>query len=108
VRQRRLRSFRRAQLMDAAERVLRTTEAWACHAEMTARHQDSLQRPIRKVPRRWLTPALAPLKPLLDTQIPLPWIVYRTLYHYYGVSRAKPGGTAIRNAVKARATQRED
>jgi len=108
VRQRILRNCRRAQLMDAAEKVLPTKEAWACHAEMTVRHQDSLQRPIRKVLRRWLTPALAPFKPLLDTQIPLPCIVYHALYHYYGLSRAKPGGTAIRNAVKARATRRED
>jgi len=99
---------RRAQLMDAAEKVLRTKEAWACHAEMTARLHDSLQRPIRKVLRRWLTPALALLKPLLDTQIPLPWIVYRWLYHYYGAPRTKPGGTTIRNAVKALTTRRED
>jgi len=88
---------RRAQLMGAAKQVLRTKEAWACHAEMAARHQDSLQRPIRKVLRRWLTPILAPLKPLLDTQIPLPWIVYRALYQYY----AKPEEVAGRNANKA-------
>jgi len=99
---------RRAQLVAAAERVLQTKEGGVYFAEIGARRERSLKSRMRRFLTRWLTPALAPLKPLLDTQIPLPWIVYRTLYHYYGVSRAKPGGTAIRNAVKARATQRED
>jgi glycosyltransferase involved in cell wall biosynthesis len=74
----------------ASERVLQTKEAGAYFAEINARRQRSVKYRMLKLLARWLTPALIPLRPLLDTQIPLPWIVYRALYHYYFVSKAKP------------------
>jgi glycosyltransferase involved in cell wall biosynthesis len=86
---------RRAELVEAAERVLRTKEAWVYLAERAARRQRSLKNPLRKLLTRWLPPALAPLKPLLDTQIPLPWIVYRALYRYYCLSKAEPAEATI-------------
>jgi glycosyltransferase involved in cell wall biosynthesis len=74
----------------AAERVLQTKEAGAYLAGITAHRHSSVKYRMLKLLARWLTPALTPLRPLLDTQIPLPRIVYRALYHYYFVSKAKP------------------
>jgi len=89
---------RRAELVDAAEKVLRTKEAGVYFAEMGARQgQRSSRSPTKKLLKHWLTLALIPLKPLLDTQFPLPWIVYRALYRYYCLSKAKPAEAAIRN-----------
>jgi glycosyltransferase involved in cell wall biosynthesis len=79
----------RAQLLVAGEKFFETKEAGVYFAEIEARRQRSLKSRMRKLLARWLTPALAPLKPLLDTQIPLPWIVYRALYSYYGLSKAR-------------------
>jgi glycosyltransferase involved in cell wall biosynthesis len=88
---------RRAELVDAAERVLRTKEAGVYFAEMAARQgQGSSRSPARKLLKDWLTLALVPLKPLLDTQFPLPWIIYRALYRYYCLSKAKPAEATIR------------
>jgi glycosyltransferase involved in cell wall biosynthesis len=88
---------RRAQLTDAAERVFQTKEAGAYFAEIEARRQRSLKSRMKKFLTMWLTPALAPLKPLLDTQIPLPWIVYRAMHSYYCVPKARPA-VADRNS----------
>jgi GT2 family glycosyltransferase len=78
------------QVMVAAERVFQTKEAGAYFAEIAARRQRSLKYRMLKLLVRWLAPALTPLRPLLDTQVPLPWVVYRALYHYYCVPGAKP------------------
>lgn len=80
---------RRAQLVVAGQRFFETKEAGAYLAEIAGRGQRSLKSRTKKLLVRWLTPALAPLKPLLDTQIPLPWLVYRALYSYYGLSKAR-------------------
>ena len=91
---------RREQLAVAAERVFRTKEAGVYFAEMVARRRRSLKYRMQKLLVIWLAPALAPLKLLLDTQIPLPWAVYRALYHYYCVQKAKPAVGVERNSVK--------
>jgi len=87
---------RREQLLDPAETVLRTKEAGVYLAEMAARHARSAKFPTLKALARRLSPALRPLRPLLDTQIPLPWIVYRAMYRHYCVPRGKPPEAAIR------------
>jgi len=84
----------------AAERVFQTKEAGAYLAEIAARRRRSVKYRMLKLLARWLTPALTPLRPLLDTQIPLPWIVYRALYHYYFVSKAKPDVAVNGNSEK--------
>jgi glycosyltransferase involved in cell wall biosynthesis len=91
---------RRAQLVEAAERVLRTKEAWVYFAEIAARHRGSLKHRMLKVMLSWLAPAMAPLKGLLDTQIPLPWVVYRVLYQYYCVWKAKAAPGAVQSSEK--------
>jgi len=97
---------RRAQLVVAAERVLRTKKAGEYFAARAAREQRSLILRAGKLLARRLAFALAPLKPLLDTQIPLPRIVYRALYYSYGVSPARRAEAAARKADKVRPTAR--
>jgi glycosyltransferase involved in cell wall biosynthesis len=80
----------------ASQRVLQTKEAGAYFAEINARHQRTVKYRMKKALARWLTPALIPLRPLLDTQTPLPWIVYQALYHYYYLG-SKPSPVAAAN-----------
>ena len=80
----------RARSEVASVRLFQTKEAGAYFAEIRARRHRSVKYRMLKLLARWLTPALTPLRPLLDTQIPLPWLVYRALYHYYFGSKAKP------------------
>jgi glycosyltransferase involved in cell wall biosynthesis len=89
---------RRAQLVAAAERVLQTKEAGVYLAEIVARRQRTLKFRMKKLLARWLTPALAPLKPLLDTRIPLPWPVYRFLYYCYCVPKSQTAVAVNRNS----------
>jgi GT2 family glycosyltransferase len=91
---------RREQLLVAAYRVFQTKETGMYHAEMIARRRRTLKFRVLKLLAKWLTPALAPLKPLLDTQIPLPWPVYRALYHYYGVTKGNAPGAVNRISGK--------
>jgi len=88
---------RRAELASAAEKVFRTKEAGVCFAQMVERRRRTLTYRVQKRMVTWLAPALAPLKYLLDTQVPLPWAVYRALYHYYCAMKAKPAGGAERD-----------
>jgi hypothetical protein len=97
---------RRAQLVAAAERVLQTKEGGVYFAEIGARRERSLKSRMRRFLTRWLTPALAPLKPLLDTQFPLPWIVYRAMYQRYCVPKARPAVAVDRNSEKGQVTVR--
>jgi glycosyltransferase involved in cell wall biosynthesis len=91
---------RRAQLVAAADKVFRTKEAGVCFAEIVARRRGSLKYRVQKFLVSWLAPALAPLKLFLDTQIPLPWTVYRALYHYYCAQKGKPAVAANRNSER--------
>jgi len=85
---------RRAQLVAAAEKVLRTKEAGVYFAERAAQGGQSLAIRIGKFLARRFTFAFAPLKPLLDTQIPLPRFVYRAMYYAYGQSPARRSSAA--------------
>jgi GT2 family glycosyltransferase len=91
---------RREELTLAADKVFRTKEAGVYFAEMMARRRSSFTYRTQKVLVSWLAPALAPLKRLLDTQVPLPWAVYRALYHHYCVQKAKSSIAMERNAIK--------
>jgi GT2 family glycosyltransferase len=53
-------------------------------ARRRARWKYRLQRRLSQV----LVPALSPLKPLLDSRIPLPGVVYAAFYAYYGSRKA--------------------
>ena len=97
---------RRAHVVVAAERVLRTKEAGAYFSAREARARQSLMRRAGKLLTRRLAFVLAPLKPLLDTQIPLPRVVYRALYYGYGLSPARRSEAATRKADKVEATAR--
>jgi GT2 family glycosyltransferase len=81
---------RRAQLVAAAEKVLRTKEAGAYFAEMESRRRHSLKSRMGRVVVRRMRPVLALLSPLLDTRIPLPWFVYRAIYSSYRLSARRP------------------
>jgi len=85
---------RRAELASAAEKVFRTKEAGVCFAQMVERRRRTFTYRVQKLMVTCLAPALAPLKYLLDTHVPLPWAVYRALYHYYCAMKAKPAGGA--------------
>jgi GT2 family glycosyltransferase len=91
---------RREELGVEAHKVFRTKEAGAYLAERVARRRRSLKYRVQKLLVNLLAPALAPLKPLLDTQIPLPWPVYRALYQYYCVQKGKPAVAVNRNSEK--------
>jgi GT2 family glycosyltransferase len=91
---------RRKQLAVAAEKVFQTKEAGVYFGEIVARRRSTLKYRILKLLARWVTPVLTPLRPLLDTQIPLPWFVYRALYHYYSVPKVKAPEAVNRNSEK--------
>jgi len=97
---------RRAQLVVASERVLRTKEAGVYFSEREARRQQRLLIRAGKFLIGRLAFVLAPLKLLLDTQFPLPRIVYRALYYSYAVSPARRSEAATREADKVQATAR--
>jgi GT2 family glycosyltransferase len=91
---------RLAELVVPAKKVFQTKEAGVYFAEMVARRRRTLKYRVQKLLVICLAPALAPLKPLLDTQIPLPSAVYRALHHYYCVSKAEPVAGVNRNSLK--------
>ena len=95
---------RRAQLVAEAERVLGTKQAGAYLSERARRAQQSIGRRVGKFLARRLAFALAPLKPLLDTQIPLPRFVYRALYYIYCKSSARRSNASLWEAEKGQAT----
>jgi GT2 family glycosyltransferase len=91
---------RRKQLVVAAEKVFQTKEAGVYFAEIDARRRRTLKFRMLKLLARWVTPVLTPLRPLLDTQIPLPWAVYRALYYYYSVPKVKIPEAVNRDSEK--------
>jgi GT2 family glycosyltransferase len=91
---------RRTHLTVAAESFFETKEAGAYFAEIAARRRRAWKSRMRRFLARWLTPALVPLKPLLDTQIPLPWIVYRALHDYHCLPKARAAVAMNRHSEK--------
>jgi glycosyltransferase involved in cell wall biosynthesis len=69
---------RRAELVGLSLRVFEQTEAGRYLLELEARERAAAQSPTAW--KRLLAPFLRPCKLLLDSQIPLPWAVYRRLY----------------------------
>jgi GT2 family glycosyltransferase len=69
---------RRAELVARSLRVFEQTEAGRYLLELEARERVAVRPPAAW--KRLLVPFLRPCKLLLDSQIPLPWAVYRRLY----------------------------
>lgn len=86
---------RRASLIAAAARVFDTTEAGLYMKTMAG--PQTLPKPQVKSPKQALkllvqklVPFFSPFLPILDSQIPLPWSIYRVLYQYYAERSASP------------------
>lgn len=80
---------RRAQQVVAARSLFEQKEAGKFVAQWQ-RNRDS--QPARRLGRwlaRWAVPLMAPLKPVLDSRIPLPSPVYRAFHWYYGTRAAE-------------------
>lgn len=76
----------RAQLVAEARKILDTKAAGkevAAIERAEAPSKPRIVRILRKLLRGCLVPAAPLLKPLLDTSFPLPWPVYRFMYHRY-------------------------
>jgi hypothetical protein len=89
---------RRAQLVAAAEKVLRTKEAGVSFAEMESQRRNALKSRMGRALAGRLRPILALLSPLLDTRVPLPWFVYRAIYSSYRRSVIRPAEGSIPKA----------
>jgi len=80
---------RRAELVAAAWRVLETKEAGKYIAEIEALRRRTLASRVKQLILKPIIPILGLLRPLLDTQIGLPWFVYRKIYHYFAALPAE-------------------
>lgn len=81
-------AYHRAEMAALAYKILVTKEAGAYLKDLERYEKAVL--PKAKWPKRALKPIVyklvplfSPFLPLLDSQIPLPWAVYRILYHYH-------------------------
>lgn len=86
-------TLRRSRLVRLSVPAFEATDGGRYYAERTARRawkQTPIRRMVKLVlrPFKPLTPVVMPLvRPLLDTQIPLPYWVYRRVFHYYAHER---------------------
>ena len=76
-----------------SRRIFAATEAGKVYFEGEKGARNSRRHRLQRLFVRIAVPFLLPLKPLLDSQIPLPWAVYRAFYHYYAYVVAKPDET---------------
>jgi glycosyltransferase involved in cell wall biosynthesis len=74
---------RRTELVAAAWRVLETKEAGKYLAEVEALRRRALASRVKQLIWKPMIPFYGLLRPFLDTQIGLPWFVYRKIYHYF-------------------------
>ena len=81
---------RSVQKSAASRRYLATTEAGAELAEADERRANSRREQIKTFIARCAVPVLSPLRPLLDSQLPLPGRLYGAFYHYYIELRSEP------------------
>ena len=91
----------------ASRRIFAATEAGKVYFEGERQARNSRRHRLQRLFVRIAVPLLMPLKPLLDSQIPLPWVIYRAFYHYYAFVIAKPdeswNATATPRKVEERA-----
>jgi glycosyltransferase involved in cell wall biosynthesis len=81
---------RRQELMYATRVFLDTTEAGQALIDQASRAKPlTLKRRLMLEMAKVITPFLAPLVPLLDTQVRLPRIVYSLLYFFYIAPKAQ-------------------
>jgi len=76
---------RRAKAVAAARRLFEKKEAGQYLAELYGRRQRTLASRARRLLGIPLIPFAALLRPFLDTQIVLPWFMYRKIYFYFAV-----------------------
>lgn len=74
----------------ASRHYLATTEAGASLADLTEAEASTPRGRIKSLMVRGLVPILSPMKPLLDSQIPLPGRLYGAFYHYYVELKCEP------------------
>ncbi|HKV40746.1 MAG TPA: glycosyltransferase [Blastocatellia bacterium] len=81
---------RSVQKSAASRRYLATTEAGVKLAEADEMQAKSRREQIKTLVTRCVVPVLSPLRPLLDSQLPLPGRLYGAFYHYYIELKSEP------------------
>jgi glycosyltransferase involved in cell wall biosynthesis len=81
---------RRAHIMATTPslRVFESTEAGTHYLAQDARRRATRKFLLQSQLSRLLVPLLTPLRPLLDSRIPLPDVIYAAFYAYYGSREA--------------------
>jgi GT2 family glycosyltransferase len=74
---------RRAKVVAAARKLFESKEAGMVLARMEAQKKARLASRLKRLFARTLVPFLSPIKPLLDSQLSLPRVLYRAFYSYY-------------------------
>jgi glycosyltransferase involved in cell wall biosynthesis len=69
-------------------KVFESTEAGRQYLANDARRRGSWTYRVQSGLARAVVPVLSPLKPLLDSRVPLPGVIYAAFYAYYGSRRA--------------------
>jgi len=80
----------REKVLAAARKFFEAKEAGMVFALMGAQKKGGLAGRLKRLSVRALVPFLSPIKPLLDSQLRLPTILYRASYSYYAVYPAAP------------------
>jgi hypothetical protein len=76
---------RRAKGVPAALKLFENRGAGLVLARMEAQKRAGLAGRLKRLSVRTLVPFLSPIKPLLDSHLRLPRILYRAFYSYYAV-----------------------
>jgi GT2 family glycosyltransferase len=80
----------RAKVLAAARKFFEAKEAGMVFARMGAQKKGGLAGRLKRLCVRTLVPFLWPIKPLLNSHLRLPRILYRASYSYYAVYPAAP------------------
>jgi glycosyltransferase involved in cell wall biosynthesis len=78
-------------------KVFESTEAGQRYLANDARRRATWKYRVQSQLARLLVPLLSPLKPLLDSRIPLPGVIYAAFYAYYGSFAARQRGSKFEN-----------
>jgi glycosyltransferase involved in cell wall biosynthesis len=73
-------------------KIFESTEAGQRYQANNARRRASRKYRLQTQLARFVIPLLTPLKPLLDSRIPLPSVIYSAFYAYYGSYAARERG----------------